>query len=331
MQLIKSRWAHCVAALCLGWGLPASACTTATSNIGFGRHSSYIVGTTTQQGSGSAGLSCNVLLALLSAHYVGLRVDASTFTLSGPGGSQISYIASLSANGTALTVGNFINLSSISILSLFAGTNDSIPIYLRTVPKTALRAGVYTGFIDLRWYYSVCNVGVGLCADYASSPGFVRPIPLVSSLDWGSGVAVRVNIELDVANDCFITAPDLDFGSAPLLGSFNPVTRTILIRCSAGSTYTVGLDDGGFASGGVRQMASGTDRLAYEIYKSINSPERWGRLDTARRSSLTADSNAGVHDSVTEQGYTYRAEILANQPAPVAGSYSDTIRVDVEF
>src|SRR5690606_2338105 len=128
-----------------------------------------------------------------------------------------------------------------------------------------------------------------------------------------------------------INAPDLDFGSAPLAGSFSPVTRTIQIRCSAGAAYTVGLDNGSHAQGNVRRMHSGGNYLAYEIYQSATSPDRWGMLDAERRSSADADNNAGIYDSFTTQGFSYRAEVDPAQATPPAGNYSDTIRLDVEF
>lgn len=331
MSLAK-RWSLSVLALVactLGAPDAAFACTTSTTSTSLGSHSSYTIATDVQQSSGSAGLQCDILLAALTPHYVRLRVDASTFTLTGPGGSQIGYTASLTPNGAPLTVGNFQNLSSLSLVSLFAGTNNSIPIYIRTSPTPGLRAGTYNGHLDLRWYYSVCSLGVALCLAYSESPGFERP--LLFPINWGTGTAVRVNVELIVENDCIITAPDLDFGAAPLVGSFDPVTRTVLIRCSAGSAYTVGLDEGDHPDGGVRRMANGSDYLAYEIYQSISSPDRWGPNGGARRSSAAADSNAGIYDSVTTQGFTYRAEILPGQPNPPPGSYSDTIRIDVDF
>lgn len=309
----------------------AAACTVATASTDLGNPTSYAAAASAQSGSGSAGLSCDILLAALTAHYVGLRVEASTFQLAGPGGSSIAYQASLTPNGTALTVGSFQNLSSLSLVSLFAGTNNSIPIYIRTVPTAGLRAGTYSGFIDLRWYYSVCQLGVAVCLAYDASPGFVRPVPLVTPINFGTGTAVRINIEMRVANDCVIQAPQLDFGTAPIAGSFNPVTRTILIRCSAGSAYSVGLDNGTHAQGNVRRMQSGSNYLAYEIYKSATSPDRWGAVGSERRASNTADLNAGVYDSLTNQSFTYRAAIDPAQASPPAGHYTDRIRVDVEF
>lgn len=330
MPKLKRRLLAALAAIA-AWAAPggAQACTTATASIDLGNHSSYGLAASPQAGSGSAGLQCDILLAALTPHYVAPQVDASTFRLTGPGGSQVAYTASLTPGGPPLNVGVFQNLSSLSILSLFAGTSNSIPIHIRTAATPALRAGTYSGHLDLRWYYSVCALGVALCLGYSESPGFVRP--LLAPINWGTGTAVRVNIELRVENDCVITAPDLDFGSAPLAGSFDPVTRTILIRCSAGAAYTVGLDDGAHAAGGVRRMRSGADHLQYEIYKTTFSSDRWGAVGGARRGSSTADSGAGVYDSVTTQGFSYRAAILPGQVTPPPGPYSDTIRIDVDF
>lgn len=47
----------------------------------------------------------------------------------------------------------------------------------------------------------------------------MRPIPLITPLNWGTGTVVRVSIEFRVENDCVITAPDLDFGSAPSMSA----------------------------------------------------------------------------------------------------------------
>lgn len=331
MSLIFRKLLAVIAVILAMAATPASACTVAGSTVSLGTPSSYAVAATAQQGSGSAGLQCDVTLALLTTHYVGLRLDATTFLLTGPNSQTISFIPSLTQNGTAMTVGTFQNLSSLSVLSLFSGTNSTVPIYIRTVPKSALPAGTYNGFMDLRWYYSVCSVGVVACLSYSAGPGFVRPV--LGAPTWGSGTAVRINVQLVIQNDCIITAPNATFGSAPLVSSFNPITRTILVRCSAGASYSVGLDNGGNALNGVRRMRAGTtsNYISYDIYKSATSASRWGPTGTDRRSSSGADTNAGTYDSITTQGYTYRAEVLPGQVTPPAGAYTDTVRIDVTF
>lgn len=308
----------------------AAACTVASTSTNLGSVSSYTMGTTPRDGSGSAGLQCNVTLAALTTHYIALRVDTESFQLTGPGGRTIPFTASLSPNGAPLLAGNFTNLSSLSLVSLFAGNNSSVPLYLRVAATPALQAGTYTGSLDLRWYYSVCSVGVLVCLSTTNSPSFVRP-GLGVALNWGTGAPARVNVQLTIENDCIITTPVAAFGSAPLVSGFDPITRTILIRCSAGAAYTVGLDDGSNPAAGVRRMRSGASFLQYEIYRSATSDQRWGTMPGTRRSSATADANAGTYDSIVTQGFTFRAAVLPGQATPPAGVYSDTVRIDVAF
>ena len=67
-----------------------------------------------------------------------------------------------------------------------------------------------------------------------------------SSGHFASGLGtVELTVNLTVANDCLITAPNIAFGSAPVVSAFVPVTsQTINLACTKGSAYTVGLDDG---------------------------------------------------------------------------------------
>ena len=305
-------------------------CTIATSTVSLGDVSSYTVGTTVQQGSGSSGLQCSAL-SVATASYLKMRIESSTFLLTGGSANQtVPFIISATANGTALAAGTEFDFSSFNLLSLFSGPGASVPIYVRTTPTSALRAGSYTGTVNARWYFSICTVGVAVCLVRSTSPGFSAGAPIV----WGAGVPVTLNITMTVTNDCLITASDLDFGTAPLVSTFNPVTRTISIRCTAGSAYTVGLNDGiNAAVAGVRRMRRGvsSDYLRYELYKGSGGTSRWGMSGPERRSSTTADINSGTYDSTTLQGFTYRGVIDPAQATPAAGTYVDTITVDVAF
>lgn len=81
------------------------------------------------------------------------------------------------------------------------------------------------------------------------------------------------------------------------------------------------------------RQGSTANYLNYEIYRGSSvSAGRWGSAVAAeRRSSASADSNPGVYDTATLQGYTYRAVIDPAQTTPVAGNYTDTVIVDIVF
>lgn len=331
MSLIRAI----LCALALMCAVPAAAqtfgsCTIATSSIPLGSVSSYTVGTAVQQGSGSSGLQCSAL-SVATSSYLKLRIESSTFLLTGGAASQtIPFIISAAAGGPALAAGTEFDFSSFSLLSLFSGPGASVPIYVRTTATAGLQAGTYTGTVNARWYFSICTLGVGLCLATSRSAGFSAGPPIV----WGIGVPVTLNVTLTVQNDCLITAPNLDFGTAPLANSFMSATRTISIRCTAGSAYTVGLSDGvNAAVTGARRMRRGAtaDYLLYDLYKGASGTSRWGVTGAERRSSGTADTNPGIYDSTSLQGFAYRGVIDPAQATPGAGSYVDTITVDVAF
>ncbi|MEZ0133927.1 MULTISPECIES: Csu type fimbrial protein [Novosphingobium] len=310
-------------------------CTVAASTITIGDAGSFSVAGQAQASSGAGGLSCSSLLTVATTSYIKVRVDSSTFLLTGPGGQTIPFTLSSASGGTALTAGSEADLSTTALITLFSGPGTSIPLYVRTTPTSGLAAGTYTGTVMLRWYFSICTIGaLNACVGTSNSPGATRSTLLGPLTSWGTGVPLTVTVTLKVLPDCQITAPDLAFGTAPLVGSFSAVTRTISVRCSLNSTYTVGLGNGQNFSG-TRRMRQGTtsNYLNYEIYRGSSvSAGRWGSAIAAeRRSSASADSNPGIYDSSTLQGYTYRAVIDSAQMTPAAGVYGDVVIVDIGF
>lgn len=141
-------------------------------------------------------------------------------------------------------------------------------------------------------------------------------------------VALPLNVTLTVTNDCStISAPNVNFGSAPLPENFAPVSQSIAITCTKGSVYTVGINNGSYANGNVRNLASGANRLSYDIYKGTTT-NRWGVSGTERWASA---SSSQVSSDGLLRTYNYTARILSGQSALPAGSYIDTLVVDIAF
>ena len=132
-----------------------------------------------------------------------------------------------------------------------------------------------------------------------------------------------LTIQLTVTNDCTITAPPVTFGSAPLVGGFAAVSQNIGLLCTKNLVYTVGLSDGNYAAGGRRNMAAGSNRLNYDLYKSDSTI--WGRVGTARASGPAAA------DGTTVQTIPYTARVYQDQTTPAVGTYSDSVVVDLSF
>lgn len=268
-------------------------------------------------GSGNFSYTCGgVVLSLLAGtpSIKGtLQASVTGLTLKN-GSNTIPYqIYSNAGMSTPYTNGLVVvNLNGNSVLTLLnSGGGGQIPIYISTTPGANIPAGTYTDTLQLTWTYAnICeglvNVG-GLCLGILYNGSVTRNLP----------------ITLTVTNDCVITAPTISFGNAPLVSGFPTVSQSVSLRCTKSLTYTVGLSTGGFSASGQRNMANGGNRLAYDIFKADNTI--WGALTTARANSPAAA------DGSTVQTIPYTAKIYQNQVTPAAGSYSDSVMVDVSF
>lgn len=310
--------------------LPGSAwalCSAvATSPVAFGSLSSIALRTTSQSSSTlNGGLSCTgSLISLLTStdHFYATFTSTQTGLL-GPTGDIINY--TLYANNSTsypITRGvayDFAKNGIIDALGLLGSVvPKTVPLYLGTTIGSNVAAGVYTETLSIFWNWNYCSgIGVGsICLGH----------------DINSG-NTTLTINLTVANDCTITAPNISFGSAPVISAFTAVTgQTINLACTKGSAYTVGLDDGLHAAsvGGRRQMMSGSNYLAYDIFKSAGTT-RWGSVGTARRASTDAEVNPGKGLGTGSQIFNYNAKIYTDQTTPPAGTYVDSVILDVGF
>lgn len=316
--------------LCLALLLPGAAhalCSVvSTTAAAFGSISSIAVRTTTQPSSTlNAGLSCtgSLLTLLTSNDHFYATITSTQSGLLGPTGDVIGYTIyannSTSYPVTRGTAFDFARNGIIDALGLLNGTTPkTVPLYLSTTIGSNVAAGVYTETLSIFWNWNYCS-GIG-----AGSICLGRDI--------NSGTAT-LTVNLTVSNDCTITAPNVAFGSAPVISAFTPVTgQTINLACTKGSAYTVGLSDGQnpVSVGGRRRMISGSNYLAYDIFKSAGTT-RWGSVGSARRSSTDAEVNPGNGLGTGSQIFNYNAKIYTDQTTPSAGTYLDNVVLDVGF
>lgn len=307
-------------------GTSYALCSLSAPTATFGSVTTFAVASTAQSTSTITNVNCGSgTLSLLGTDNVAYTFTTSTY-LSGTraalktgstGTDTIPIqICIDSACATELQQGGKYTWSSSLLLGLGNSLNFNIPLYFRTVPGQVVAAGSYTTMVTITVSYTVCaglNVA-GLC---------------VGTVQTSTGTAMTFAVNLVLTNDCTtITAPNVSFGSAPLVGSFSTVQQTINVVCSKGSTFTVGLSNGSYYSGTTRQMASGTNRLAYDIYKGTTTTTRWGPTGTDRWSSASATS---LSSDLITRNFTYTAQILTTQNTPAAGSYTDSVVVDLSF
>lgn len=279
----------------------------------FGTVTSFVVKSTQQRTSSTdAGISCNGgTLVLLTTNTIdGLITSANNGKLvNGATGDGIAYtLYADSSFSTQLDPGTTYNWASSPILSISIGGMTPIPLYLQTVTGSNVAAGIYSDTLTVQWRWNICDVGlIVLCLGYST----------------GSGTST-IPVTLVVTNDCTITAPNVNFGSAASVAGFSPVTGSVSLMCTKGMSYTVGLSAGAQpAANGRRQMASGSQYLQYDIY-SGGTGTVWG--DATNRVS-----SAAAADGVSSQHFPFTASIYTDQATPPVGTYTDSVVVDVRY
>ncbi len=309
-------------------GPAMAACSVVTTApASFGSISSMTVRTAAQTSStANAGLSCtSALISLLvSSDHFYATVTSAQSGMVGPTGDVIGYtLYGNNSSSYPITRGTQFDFGGsggiAQALGLIAGPGTkTVPLYLSSITGSNVAAGLYTETLNIAWNWNYCSgIGIGgVCL----------------GRDIGNAVAT-LTVSMIVTNDCQITAPNISFGSAPVISGFTAVTgQTINIACTKGSAYTVGLSDGQnpLSAGGRRRMISGNNYLAYDIFKSAGAT-RWGSVGAARRASSTAEVNPGNGLGTGSQVFNYNAKIYSDQTTPPAGTYLDNVVLDVGF
>lgn len=306
----------------MSWGV----CTVGTVNANFGNVTSFALSASGEvQTTGTLVVTCDAVLNLLTndsitLNYIGATVNAnSRANMKRTDNAAIADVIPTRLCGLAgcgtnseVQIGKAYTWSGNTLLGLLGSKQYNIPLYFRTVPGQNVSAGPYQVTLNFSINYNVCQVGlVGLCLTPQT----------------GTATASIV-VNMNVTNDCSaMTTPNVNFNSAPLVQNFPTVSQAISVTCTKGSVYTIGINNGANSINNVRRMASGNNRMSYEIYKEATS-NRWGSSGTERWSS-------GVSSQVSADGllrsYNYTAKVLTTQTTPPAGSYSDTLVVDITF
>ncbi|WP_202560814.1 spore coat U domain-containing protein [Enterobacter cancerogenus] len=303
-----------------------AACTVSTVNASFGSVTSFALsGTGEVQTTGTLVVACDAVLNLLTNDSVTLNYTTASVSGSSRATMKRTDNATIAdviptrlcglsgcATSSEVQIGKAYTWSGNSLLSLLGAKQYNIPLYFRTVPGQNVSAGPYQVLLTFSINYNVCSVGaVGLC------------------LTPQTGTATTsILLNMNVTNDCStMSTPDVSFNSAPLVQNFPTVSQAIAVTCTKGSTYTIGINNGANALNNVRRMVSGSNYMSYDIYKEATT-NRWGGSGTERWASAASSQ---VSSDGLLRTYNYTAKVLTNQATPPAGTYSDTLIVDVAF
>jgi spore coat protein U-like protein len=176
------------------------------------------------------------------------------------------------------------------------GVNVSVTVYGFLFPQDAA-AGTYTG---------------------------AQRVVLYAGSNQNKTDQVNMLVSAIVPPSCTIAAGTLTFGGYDPLGAnaASPLDAqgTLQIACTRSTIYAVGLGPGSFPSGATRQMASGTERLAYELYRDAGRTAKWSTTATV---GGTAPSTAPIVLPVYGR--------IPGGQAVLAGPYGDIVQSTVNF
>lgn len=137
-----------------------------------------------------------------------------------------------------------------------------------------------------------------------------------------------LSVTLTIEDDCVLeSGSTLDFGTHGVFASALTGEADLLVTCTAGTDYFIGLGAGANPStpGDVdtrRMLAGASDYIGYQLYKEDTLTNVWGDSG-AERVSATGDG--------TQQTQTVYGEVPVPATVPPAGTYSDTVTVTISF
>ncbi|HWV15668.1 MAG TPA: spore coat protein U domain-containing protein [Cellvibrio sp.] len=228
-------------------------------------------------------------------------IDTIPYTLA----SSSTFNPVISASGQSIGGPTGFVLLGLALLS--SGTIN-IPLHTSTSALSIWpNAGTYTGTQTLAVDGVMCT-GLGL-------PGVCVGTSPVSG-------NVSVSLRLDVSKSCeFISSPALiDFGSVGFLENAVAAQISTVFRCTNKEDYLFYADNGDNYSGGSRRMTGPGGSIKYDILQPssssviLNSTNPLSRLGT------------GIAETVIMP-----IRITPNQATPAAGTYSDNVRMVIEY
>jgi len=134
-----------------------------------------------------------------------------------------------------------------------------------------------------------------------------------------STVGQTLEVNTVVVDSCTLNANNINFGIYNLAGDL--ATTNISVKCTKGTPYVIGLDNGTSPNTTFRKMLNGSKSLNYNLYIDASRQKAWGNNIN---NTLVGDGNGDT------QLYTIYGKILPDQNVP-SGDYSDIVHVSLSW
>ena len=135
---------------------------------------------------------------------------------------------------------------------------------------------------------------------------------------------ITFNATATISSSCNVSVTNLNFGSVANLNSAASASSTVIVQCTNGSPYNVGLN-AGMGSGATvsaRLMTHGSYTITYSLYQNSAHTTVWGNTIGTNTVSGTGTGN---NQSITVYG------LVPVQTPPAAGTFTDTVVATVTY
>ena len=136
-----------------------------------------------------------------------------------------------------------------------------------------------------------------------------------------------------VVSSCTISTASISFGNYDPVVTNNATpldaNATVTVACTSGAATTIGMSQGAnqaatsTAAVPLRQMASGANRVRYDLYQDSLRAVRWGDVGTASSMAYTSMGMAA-------QTFTIYGRMPGGQDV-ATGAYADTVTATIQF
>lgn len=150
---------------------------------------------------------------------------------------------------------------------------------------------------------------------------------MFSRIAWAATATANLSVSATVINDCVLgTITSVAFGNYdPTSPTPNNNTGSIVVTCTLGHVYNIGLNPGTFSGATVttrRMTGPSASGLAYSLFRDSARTLNWGQ-------TIGTDTLQQTATGLAQTAIVY-GQIPASQ-AVIAGSYSDTVGITVTF
>lgn len=136
----------------------------------------------------------------------------------------------------------------------------------------------------------------------------------------------QFNVQMTITSDCQInSAGNLDFGSTGVIAGNRDAANSIVVQCTSGTPYHVGLNEGlGAGATVASRVMTGpsSSTIGYSLYTDAARSLVWG--NTVNTNTMSASGNGAA------QTYTVYGRVPL-QDTPAAGTYTDTVTVTLTY